>query len=304
MSEEKATMCHKPRRGARSAFTLVELLIVIAIIALLAALTTAAVMRFSGTGPRMATVTNLNKIKGAFDTQWNAVRSKAMNDVLPSNFLPFAQSVSSGWNPPIQNLADVRARQVYVELKLAQAFPRSFAEALDPTGGYSSPPIWAQPHSPYKAYLKSIGITSGTADAAQQGVCLLMALDKGPSNNQVNEEVLGSTAANRVTLNNGNQAWACVDAWGRPLLFARKTRKNPTNSDDTKNPLILQPVILSMGADAKSGVDSDLTLLTYKGPTPPPTGVTLYYTLLPDSQYGYDNLYTLKDWDQYLILSR
>jgi prepilin-type N-terminal cleavage/methylation domain-containing protein len=269
-------MCLTPRHIARSAFTLVELLIVIAIIAVLTALTTAAVVRFRHRGPAMATTTNLSKIKGALETQWKAVVSKATNDILPSNFLSYAQWV----DPNITSLVDPRARQRYVDLKLAQAFPTSFAEALDPTNGYASPPVWAQPFAPYKAFLKNIGITTGTTDPGQQAVCLMMALSIGPQNNQVTQEVLGGTAANLWTLNNGKQTYACMDAWGQPMLFSRYTRQNPTNSP--VNSLQLQPVVLSVGPDGKGGVDNTLTLLS------------------PTNRDAEDNLYTRQEWDQYL----
>jgi prepilin-type N-terminal cleavage/methylation domain-containing protein len=268
-------MCLTPRHIARSAFTLVELLLVIAIIAVLAALTTTAVSRFRGPGPRLATTAALSKCTAAFDTQWNAVLSKAAKENLPGDFLGYAQNKNSA----IQSLADPRARQLYIELRLAQAFPMTFSEALDPTNGYTSPPVWAQAYDPYKKYLNSLGATS--SDAAQQAICLLMALKMGPLNSQVTEEVLGSTAAQRWTLSSGKQAWACADGWGQPLLFSRYTRKDPTNSNST-NPLILQPVILSVGPDRQPGVDVSLTLDSATG------------------QYAYDNLYTLPDWDKYL----
>jgi len=308
-------MCITRRHNARSAFTMVELLIVIAIIAVMAALTTAAVMRFWGTGPRLATSSGLSTIKGHFDKQWNAVRTKANNDVLPSNFLGFAQWYSSKWAIPIQNDADPRIRQVYIELMLAQAFPINYQEARDPTNGYPSPPSsnWAQPHGPYMKYFQSLGISTknppSPADLdsleVQEGVCLYMALERGPQNNNVNSDGLGSTAANQLNLQTGKRAWACVDGWGRPLLFSRYTRKDPTNADsvgDSKavppipaNPTILQPVIMSMGQDGKAGVDMTLTMLTLSGQP---------RVLAPDSQYAYDNLYTQNSWDQFFILKR
>src|SRR5262245_33164707 len=73
------------RPAARGGFTLVELLFVLAIILVLIALSSAAILKVWDLGPYSATVTNMRKIKAAVDTQWKAIRDKANNDPFPTD---------------------------------------------------------------------------------------------------------------------------------------------------------------------------------------------------------------------------
>src|SRR5262245_45515951 len=100
--------CGPSRR--RRGFTLIEILVVIAIIAVLVSLTTAAVGKFMHTGPRLATRATLNTASSKLATQRKAVLDAARTEPLPSGF----------------------TRDQYVQARMAQAFPQTFAQALNP----------------------------------------------------------------------------------------------------------------------------------------------------------------------------
>jgi type II secretory pathway pseudopilin PulG len=234
-------MCTTPRRrAARAGFTLVELMIVIGIIILLVALSAAAVLRFQNTGPFMATTTTINKLKAALDMQWSAVRDKAQRDPVPG----------SAGNPD--------TRLLYVNTQLGQAFPVSFTEVLFPGGGNSA-------NQSYVNYLNSLGLNASNTtpadlkavpDAVQQAICLMMALERGPSAGLTADQ-LTTIGAGPLTFtvktSSGTKTFTangCVDAWGRPLMFTR----NAAGSSATK----LIPEIRSMGADGVPGTADDI----------------------------------------------
>jgi len=230
------------RQTAASGFTVIELLVVVTIIIVLMTMTTAAVMRFRKVGPALATRNSIRSMKTSFDAQWSEVLGKSQKDPIPAAIqTPLATAAGA------TALSDPRVRAMYGQWKLAQAFPMDFTEALTPKSGLPALPQYSQ-------YLGTLGVTSANAATAaapevQRAVCLMMILERGPGTQGKSADSWGSTAAQKLTLNTGVDAWACVDAFGNPLLF---TRAN-TN---------MVPVILSAGADGKPGVDINTFAVT------------------------------------------
>jgi len=224
----------------RPAYSLIELLAVIAILAILAGLTTAAVIRFRNTGPRAATRSNLGSLKAKSDAQWKSVRERAMKENIPS---PSRSSILlQRKNAGIADWADPEGvRSAYVDFRLRQAFPMDFGEALQPGGtppwqpyldtlnrlglvGLSNgalPWQWDSTQPNYNPYVVPAG-RAPTLDV-QRSICLMLALEIGPSNVNVTPEALGTTAALQLRANvaSGAQAYGVVDAWKRPVVFFR-----------------------------------------------------------------------------------
>jgi prepilin-type N-terminal cleavage/methylation domain-containing protein len=264
-------MCITPRRhAARPGFTLAELLISIAIILILMALSAAAILRFASTGPQMATQSNLDNLKAALDKQWKAVTDAAQKDLIGS--------------------PSPTARQNYVTAKLAQAFPHSFVEVLAFPASYknSGGQEMVGAYPAYVKYLNNLGINStncmnfSAADGTpffpadvQQGVCLMMILETGPFPQGVNrDDLLRTSAAARITLPTGSGAVACVDAWGSRILYTR----NSLGQANT-------PVLMSMGRDLNAGVQVFL-----RDPNPSTAPDPLKHTLAKTSIDATDNV--------------
>jgi prepilin-type N-terminal cleavage/methylation domain-containing protein len=209
----------------RPSFTLIELLVVIAIIATLLALSAGAYFRFIGTQQDRNSKTQVDKIHALLQKQWAAVIREGDKETIPDGVLALA-----GNDPH-------RARVIYTKLKLRQAFPMSFNEALDPNG--------LSPLLNYQKYLSSSGITydpKNTTNASTQpyesAACLLMALQRKIGGG-VEAEDLGSTATKEFTLANGKPIKALVDGYGNPLAFCRwptgSTQLNPNGAFDGAN---------------------------------------------------------------------
>ncbi|MFO0845994.1 MAG: prepilin-type N-terminal cleavage/methylation domain-containing protein [Gemmataceae bacterium] len=228
-------------RTGRAGFTLAEMLMAIAIIAVLVALSAYAVLRFSDTGPYNATVANLGKIQAALDTQWQAVKDRAMRDSLHGFE---GKEADLG----VTKITDADARKNYVERSLAKAFPISFAEALDPNklGAYG----------PYNTYLRTLlGLTANENSTraqscappqVQQAICLMMILERGPGNAGLTADKLEGGSVQRLDLRNASggsvQASGIVDGWGRPVMFTRNYQA------ETGSPRLNQLVLVSTGA--------------------------------------------------------
>ncbi len=229
------------RPALRAAFTLVELLFVLVIILVLIALSAGAVMKIWNLGPYSATVTNINKIKSAFDTQWRAILDKAKQEFLPSGYPG--------------NKADPTTRQNYINEKLAQAFPTQFMEVF--TGAPNLGP-W----SGYVSYLATLNVTAANVGSVtnsveeQEAICLLMALEHGPLHTAQSADALGISAVQKFIVSvtkpspMSASASGCADAWGRPLRF---TRAAPVPDPTKPVPALMSagPAILSYGKDGK-----------------------------------------------------
>jgi prepilin-type N-terminal cleavage/methylation domain-containing protein len=243
-------------RAARAGFTLAEMLMAIAIIAVLIALSAAAILRFMDVGPYNATAANLGKLKGSLDAQWQAVVKKANDE--PMNIDP---SMLGFANTPVTDPA-VRTR--YVDYKMMQAFPISFAEALNPSTNPLTTASTFGPWRPYDDFLRrllNINLSHSAVPPmqaaslaarcappqTQQAICLMMIVERGPQNAGVTaDKIAGGMVKKlevRIASDAGtvNSAEGLVDSWGRELLF---TRNYPPGSNNASP----QFVVLSTGA--------------------------------------------------------
>lgn len=197
---------------SRPGFTLVELLIVMTIIAVLAALTISASMRFIAIAEVRTTETLVHKLHDALDKHWKAVVAKAQQE--PYEKIPGSVITMAG------NDAN-RARVIYVKLRLKQEFPMNFREILmpDPKGLPSLP-----------TYVKAV---TGKGDSAERecSACLLLALSQARSGIVTNMEDFGAEFVRNLnesgTPNDPKVFKGFVDSWNQPVVFTRW----PTNDE-------------------------------------------------------------------------
>src|SRR5262245_8427078 len=170
------------RACGRRAFTLVELLVVMTIIAVLLALSAAATLRFLGVQQSSNTKTTLTKVQGELDKQWAAVTDQARNEPIPPSVEASIKSTLAGSDAN----ASRRVRVIYIKLKQRQMFPMTYGEALNPA------PLPAV--QTYVTYLKQRGITTATSGGPlphESSACLLMAMQRNPAGGGVKAEDLG-----------------------------------------------------------------------------------------------------------------
>ncbi len=205
--------CSSP--AARGAFTLIELLIVLALLATLVALASGAVIRVMESQTRSNTQTALTKVQTALNSQWSRYKDQFWKEDAARLYpAQWAAVYAIAGNDP------ARARVIWVKLRLKQAFPISFAEALSPivlaTG------VQLNPLPTYVNALGQSGITAADSGLCESGACLLLALQQSPSGGGVKLEDLGvSSSIKTFTTLNGKQVSALADGWGTPLLFCR-----------------------------------------------------------------------------------
>ena len=108
----------------RGGFTLVELLAVVAILGLLAALGTAAFLRARSGQEVKASEATVSTLRGLFDTRWKAVTDDARGDA-SNGRIPAAVVTFAGGDKD-------RALAVWTYLKLKNEFPTTIAEACNP----------------------------------------------------------------------------------------------------------------------------------------------------------------------------
>lgn len=220
------------RSQARAGFTLIEMMVVIGIIILLVALISAAVFMMFGSQQGANTATGLKLISNKANTQWRNVSDLANKDNSAQ-----ATTWMANWTTNNPNQLPTAARAAYVQAMLAQAFPTTFSQALNPNNGLPAYPA-------YQTYLAGLGVTgssSGT-QSIEASVCLLMILTKGPYNTGSDPDSFGG--ANMMTVTAGGiSAQGFVDGFQTPLAANR-----------TSTGLVIQ----SAGADRTMNTADDL----------------------------------------------
>src|SRR5437016_6145027 len=121
-----------PARRSRSGFSLVELMIVLAIIAVVVSLAASASMQVITRQKATNTELTIQKINDALKAHWRAVIEQAKNEPIPDNILSSLLVMASG-DPRNVDPNNVetrrRAQLIWTKLRLKQQFPMNFTEA-------------------------------------------------------------------------------------------------------------------------------------------------------------------------------
>jgi prepilin-type N-terminal cleavage/methylation domain-containing protein len=214
----------------RPAFTLVEIMVVVAIIGVLVALTASAVMQVMSGQQRAATETIVRKVIEAQKKHADQVAILTKQIPVPASVMAMAGGDGR------------RANVIWLKLQMKRNFPMSYWEAVQPwnytVSGPNNPgsPLSASDLPPMASYVQALSVVPtaqyGVNPQAEMGAVLLLALrqSRGGETAFNPEEALGAGAL--VDTNNDGLT-KIVDTLGQPLAFYRWPDQNP-DMDNSK----------------------------------------------------------------------
>jgi prepilin-type N-terminal cleavage/methylation domain-containing protein len=252
----------RPHGPARKGFSIVEILVVIAILGILAALSSAAYFKWIDTRRRDNTEQTIKTLHELLKQQMKIVQEQAKTEDIPVAILT---------NPFIAGDRN-KARQAYISVRMAQEFPTTYAEALDPTKSFRVAPYnvpagvsWVQPKAAYVSALTrgnniSTPKTPNPATppatvSAETSIVLLLALKQNRKGVSLNIDQLGAAIADTIAdqPNPSDLIGALFDDWGTPLTYARISA-NTVGGSGSGQPL---GVITSAGPDTSLSTATD-----------------------------------------------
>lgn len=216
---------------ARPAFTLLEMLVVMGIIALLASITISAVFRLQSGQKESNTNTHLRKIDMVLVPQWKATVDQIKKEPIPQVVIELTKNADGTVDMP-------RARAFHMKMRLRQEFPQNFAEAL----GSPAPPNPYQPSSltmngqkyqydfksSYKQSLKNPQYNAqfeylDVTEEGQSAAMLFLILSQGKGGATTNPEQIAPTMLLDYPQQGGGSIQLRVfrDEWNRPIGFRR-----------------------------------------------------------------------------------
>jgi prepilin-type N-terminal cleavage/methylation domain-containing protein len=217
----------KRQSRARPAFTLLELLVVISIIALLASITISAVFRLQSSQKEKNTDTHLRKIDMVLMQQWKATVDKIKQED-PPQFVKDLTKNADGTSDP------ARAKALHLKLRLRQEFPQNFGEVFsniqvpnpsNPTSFYvySGKPSYLAALKNAKQTPPVNGPFDEVVEEGQSAVMLVLILSQGKGGATTNPEQIAPTMLLDYPLSTGatTQRRVFKDEWGRPIAFRR-----------------------------------------------------------------------------------
>ncbi|MBO0698293.1 MAG: type II secretion system protein [Zavarzinella sp.] len=203
---------------ARGAFTLIEMIVVISIIALLMTLTAAAVMRLRESSRESNTNVHLNKIHMELQKQWNSQLALIKAETLPPAIVELTKDQNG--NPDL-----ARARALHTKLRLRQEFPQRFEEltpiTLPPVNGSSA---YVYPVKPaFKTALKA-PVAVEVVPESQSAALVYLILSQGSGGSTTDVDSIARTKLMDYPQQNNAppiQLKVFADEWGNHIGFHR-----------------------------------------------------------------------------------
>ena len=224
----------------RSGFTLVELLIVIAIIAILVALSAGGVFKFLSYQKQAATAKTVDQVNAAIERVLKNIRTKAHTDYPTTPVKAVLTSIGVNLGVNLVGIREPNRRDelVFVDLQIARSFPLNFTSinAANKITVNFIPVVNMANQSVINISFNSamplnlvtslnvipsiiqafIGVTGTPSPEIQNAACLLLALEANPDG--LKGELLGTA----VTTDPVTKARYIATADGQPIGFQLK----------------------------------------------------------------------------------